>query len=152
MRILRTTAIAAAVLLVAAQFVRLARTNPPVEPARAFHARVEMPAEVRAIVARACRDCHSHETRWPWYSRVAPVSWLLTHHVNHGRQHLNFSHWDGDAEKTGHALEEICEEVRGGAMPLRSYLLLHHQARLSEDDVRTLCAWSEAARARLASR
>jgi hypothetical protein len=142
--------------VLAIQFVRLARTNPPVNPARRIHAAVEVPAEVGAILDRACRDCHSNETRWPWYSNVAPVSWFVIDHVNHGRSHLNFSEWNPPGgllpeTNTEDLLGAICKELQAGAMPLPSYLLMHRGSRLSEAEIRTVCSWTEVERQRLAS-
>ena len=84
-----------AVLCVAAgiQFVRPARTNPPTDPTATLLTRVHVPADVGAILERACRDCHSNDTKWPWYSNVAPVSWFVINHGNHGRSHFNYSEW-----------------------------------------------------------
>ena len=155
-RIFRGVLIFAGVMALAIQFVRPARTNPPVDPARRVHAAVEVPAEVSAILERACRDCHSNETRWPWYSHVAPASWFVIDHVNHGRSHLNFSEWNPPgaqlpAANVDDLLGAICKEVQAGAMPLPSYLLVHRRSRLSKTDVRALCSWTELERQRLAS-
>src|SRR5687767_12229671 len=84
---------ALAVLVLAIQFVRPARTNPATDPAATLHAQTAVPPDVAAILERSCRDCHSNGTRWPWYSNVAPVSWWVIDHVNHGRSHFNFSEW-----------------------------------------------------------
>lgn len=137
-------------VLVVAQFFGPERTNPVSDPRLAFQAQMEVPTAVQEIVSRSCRDCHTNETRWPWYSYVAPVSWLVIHDVNHGRSHLNFSEWGrlqpDDAEDL---LEEICEVAEKGEMPLRSYLLMHPEARLSSADVQALCSWSQSARGQL---
>ncbi len=151
-KLFRYTLVVVALALVGAQFIRPAKTNPVADPARSIHAQMSVPADVRAVLERSCRDCHSNDTRWPWYSNVAPVSWFVIDHVNHGRSHINFSDWarfsPSDADQ---ALEEICEMVREGEMPLRSYLLMHRSARLSPADVDTLCRWSDVARAQLRS-
>ena len=113
------------------------RTNPPVEW------EVEAPDDVRAILARSCYDCHSHRTRWPWYSRIAPLSWWVVDHVDHGRGDLNFSRWPIlDFEAREHAMRAIEEQIEKDEMPLRSYLILHRDARLSEEDRRTLLDWA----------
>jgi hypothetical protein len=97
------------------------------------------------VFRTACYDCHSNETRWPWYGYVAPVSWLVAHDVRDGREELNFSEWslllDEDAEELR---EEIWEEVEEGEMPLRKYRWMHSDARLSEEQRRVLREWSEA--------
>ena len=89
MRILKIVAALAAVGAIAIQFVRPPRTNPPIEAARTLQARLALTADETRVLERACRDCHSNETRWPWYSQVAPVSWWVIDHVNHGRSHFN---------------------------------------------------------------
>ena len=129
------------------------RTNPPVDRARTLQARMPVPADIGAILERSCRDCHSNETRWPWYSRVAPASWLLAYDVRTARDEMNFSEWgDYDAEDASHLLEEACEMVREGEMPLYPYTWLHPGATLSAADVDRLCEWTEAARQEIASR
>lgn len=148
-KVVKGASIALFILLLGAQVFRPERTNPAVDEAKTIQSRLHVPANVDAILKRACYDCHSNQTRWPWYSNVAPVSWWLVDHVNHGRSHLNFSEWDQyDAKKAAHHLEEICEEVEAGAMPLPSYLPMHPQARLSAEEVRALCDWASAERQR----
>ena len=138
------------VLFAVAQLKRPAHANPQAVPALAIHARMEVPAEVSSILERSCRDCHSNNTQWPWYSHVAPVSWWLVDHVNHGRSHFNYSEWGkGRPEKVEEHLGEICEEVSSGTMPLPSYLRMHSNARLSPIDVKALCTWTEAEQQRL---
>lgn len=145
-RTLRIAALPLLAFFVAIQFVRPERTNPPVVPGHTLDASARVPPEVQAALRRACMDCHSNETRWPWYSHVAPVSWFLVNHVNHGRRHLNFSEWDRPrtGEQPADRLGRICKEVRSGAMPLGSYLLLHRDARLSLEETQAICAWAEA--------
>lgn len=151
LRILKWVAIALVVVFIGLQFVRPARTNPPVDESQTIAARTQMDPKVAAILDRSCRDCHSNKTEWPWYSNVAPVSWWLIDHVDHGRTHLNVSEWGKlDRDKQDKRLREICDEVEGGVMPLSSYLPMHPQARLSDEDKRTLCDWTKAERERLA--
>jgi hypothetical protein len=99
---------------------------------------------VSGILTRACADCHSNETRWPWYSNVAPMSWFLIDHVNHGRDHFNFSEWatysEDDQDKL---LGSICSLSKKGRMPLPSYLWIHRDATLSDGDIAALCSWSD---------
>ncbi len=99
------------------------------------------------IINRSCADCHSNRTVWPWYSSVAPVSWLVVHDVNEGRGELNFSEWGTyTARRRDRKLTEICNEVREGDMPGAAYALMHPQAKLSPADVNTLCEWTQRAR------
>lgn len=140
-RIKRLAKWAGALLLIALvviQFVPVERTNPPVES--------EVPAspEARAVLRRACYDCHSNETVWPWYSQVAPMSWLVADDVREGREELNFSTWNRRSPKAqAKALHESWEEVEEGEMPLWFYLPLHPEARLSPQDLSVLKAWSQ---------
>ena len=130
--------------LVVAQLVPLDRSNPPSDPQQHFNAVMRPPAAVASALGRSCRDCHSNDTTWPWYSRVAPVSWLVLDDVKEGRQHVNFSEWGKlDARRSARKLETICEEVREGNMPMRKYTLLHPGAKLSPEDVQAICGWTE---------
>lgn len=128
------------VAFAAIQLVRPARTNPPEDAAEALHP----PEPVREIFERSCNDCHSNHTRWPWYSNLAPVSWMVIHDVNDARGDLNFSEWAGYAsDDRQRLLETICDEVKKGEMPLRRYLLIHRDARLNAEAVRTVCDWTK---------
>ena len=112
---------AVVVLFVALQFIPSARTNPPVE----FEAEWDSP-RTRDLFYRACADCHSHETRWPWYSGVAPVSWLIANHVREGRRDMNVSMPD-EVDVT-----EAVAQIRNGEMPPADYRLVHPEARLTD--------------------
>jgi hypothetical protein len=128
-------------LLVAIQFVPVRRTNPPVvmEPVA--------PEDVITVLKRSCYDCHSNETRWPWYAWVAPVSWQVVRDVRLARGDLNFSEWPAlDVEGEREALKDIYEEVEEGEMPLWSYKLIHPDARLSDRDRRILLEWARISR------
>jgi hypothetical protein len=130
------------VLLVAIQLIRPARTNPVVDESRTIEADTQMNPEVAAIFERACYDCHSSKTRWPWYSQIAPVSWFLVSDVNDARKKLSLSDWGSyDPKKKATKLQEICEEIEKDDMPLASYVLLHPQAKLSGSDRKLLCDW-----------
>lgn len=138
------------VLFLAAQFVRPAKTNPVSDESRAIQSHVETTPAVSDILGRACYDCHSNATNWPWYSRVAPVSWLLVSDVNDGRRHLNFSEWGGyDRSKAAKKMQEIDEEVSIEAMPLSSYTLLHPEARLSDQERALVSDWAKTESKRL---
>jgi len=113
-------------------------TNPPVlqEP------QWDSPA-TRALAARACFDCHSNETKWPWYSNVAPASWLVAHDADEGRSRLNFSEWGppsrgGERGEGGGGVDEVAEVIATGQMPPAQYLLMHPEARLSDAEKQQL--------------
>jgi len=120
-------------LAIGIQFVAVERTNPEVV------SDFDGPPEIEALLRRACYDCHSNETVWPWYSKVAPMSWMLSEHVLDGRKHLNFSEWD--EEEAWDSYEEIGEAVASGEMPLKGYLLLHGEAKLSDEEKTALLVW-----------
>ena len=111
------------------------RDNPPVRAEPQWSS-----PRTRELFLRSCGDCHSNETRWPWYSRVAPVSWLVAHDVKGGRGHLNVSEWDRPQKDA----DEAAEEVRDGEMPLPLYLAAHPGARLSATERAELIAGLEA--------
>ena len=151
-KILRWLLILLAVVFVAIQFSRPARTNPPVNPAHSIEANLQVSPQVAAIFNRSCNDCHSNKTVWPWYTNVAPVSWFLVNHVNEGRQDMNLSEWGSyDKDKQSHRLRDICEQVQDGEMPLSTYTPLHPNAKLSPADVQTLCDWAKAERSRIST-
>ena len=136
-RRLRVASGALAAALVGMQAFRTDRTNPPVERD------VAAPAGVEALLRRACYNCHSHETVWPWYSHVAPVSWLVAHDVSEGRRELNFSTWTAyPAAKKVRKLRKSAEEVTKRKMPPWYYALVHPEARLADAEREMLRTWS----------
>ncbi len=133
-------------LLVVAQVFRPARTNPTIDPKNEIFASVAVPPDVAWILARSCNDCHSNRTVWPWYSNVAPISWLVAYDVNHGRSTLNFSEWGTrNPEKNREMLGEICKEVTEKEMPGPIYPIMHSGAGLSDADIQTVCRWTQSA-------
>ncbi len=104
-----------------------------------------VPANVESILKRSCYDCHSDHTVWPWYSSIAPASWLVGDDVVTGRKKMNFSQWGKmPTAKQEARLNEICEEIKSDEMPLPPYLILHGDAKLSQADKDILCGWVEA--------
>lgn len=124
MRLVRNVLIGVVIAAFAIQLVPYGRShsNPPVVAEPTWDS-----ARTRELAVRACFDCHSNETVWPWYSNVAPVSWLVQRDVDEGREKLNFSEWTTPAEEAG----ESAETVREGEMPPRVFLITHPEARLS---------------------
>ncbi|MDQ2921381.1 MAG: heme-binding domain-containing protein [Acidobacteriota bacterium] len=152
-KVMRWLVVVVVCLFVAAQFSRPARTNPGVDQSLALQSHVQVSPQVASIIDRSCGDCHSNKTRWPWYSNVAPVSWFVIDHVNQGRSRLNFSEWGRYNQREAEGmLSQICKEVKSGGMPLSSYTPLHPGSRLSVDDVKTLCDWTNAERESIATR
>jgi hypothetical protein len=137
--------------LAVGQVVPIARTNPPVDPAQSMYAKMPVPPDIAGILGRSCQDCHSSQTMWPWYSRVAPVSWLVVRHVDKGRGELNLSEWGRyTTRRQDRKLKEICEQVTNSKMPMSVYTLMHPQAKLSDPDRKMICEWTNAARKNLA--
>ena len=137
-------------LLVIAQFVRPDMSLPNSDPAHSIERSVAVPPQVDQILKRSCYDCHSSKTRWPWYAKVAPSSWLLASDVNDGRKAMSFSEFATyTPKKQAHRMNDICEQVKGGDMPLWFYLPLHPAAKLSDADKQTLCTWSSGERAKI---
>jgi hypothetical protein len=129
------------VALIVAQFFQPERTNPPFDPSASFEVVAKPSHEIAAVVGRACRDCHSNQTVWPWYSRVAPFSWMVARDVREGRAKLNFSQWNiYSPEMTRIKLAEICEEVRKGDMPPAYYVPMHPETKLNPEEVTSICA------------
>jgi hypothetical protein len=126
------------VLIVGIQFIPVDRSNPEVL------AEINAPENVKNILARSCYDCHSNQTNWPWYSYVAPVSWLIAGDVKDGRRHLNFSEWESlNAAEKKKAMEEIWQEIDDGEMPLGIYTLIHSEALISAADMNVLSKWTQ---------
>jgi hypothetical protein len=127
--------IAIVTILFLAQFIRIDRSNPPVRSDLEDGA-------TKPILHRACYNCHSNETMWPWYSSVAPVSWLLGSDVSEGRSHLNFSEWGTyDSGTRSHKLRNIAEEVQSGDMPPWYYSIVHRDSRLSPSEREQILTW-----------
>ncbi len=99
--------------------------------------------QVGKILDRSCQDCHSNRTVWPWYSHIAPVSWVIFKHVNDGREMLDFSEWANQPPSANERMQ-ICDAVSDGRMPLPGYIVIHHNARLSKQDVELICDWAAA--------
>jgi len=134
-----------AAVLVFIQLVPTGRSNPPERGALVIR-----DAAVADVFDRACADCHTNRTTWPWYSKVAPVSWWVVDHVEEGREHMNLSDWASlSTEDRDHAMEEVVEVMEEGEMPLRSYTWGHPEARLTDAERETLVAWARAKRAEL---
>jgi hypothetical protein len=144
-RILKVTTLAAAAALGLSQLIRPARTNPPVDAQKTLEATAHPPANIVATLNRACGDCHSSRTSWPWYTNVAPVSWWIINHVNEGRRRVSFSQWaDYDTPRKLKELDQICLRIERRNMPLTSYLLIHADAQLSDQDRQAICNWTRA--------
>jgi hypothetical protein len=133
------------VVLIFIQFVQPSRTNPPVIASRSLEAHVPVPTKVQIVLERTCYNCHSSATIWPWYSHVAPVSWLVVSDVNTARGHINFQDWEAQVspQEGQEHLGLICKLIREGTMPPANYRIMHKDAYISPDEVNQVCAWSQ---------
>lgn len=137
---------------IVAQFFRPGFSNPEISPGQSIEDSVSTPADVQMVLSRSCNDCHSNKTVYPWYSKVSPFSWFLANHINEGRHELNFNEWGTySSRKKIHKLEELCEMVEGGSMPLGSYLWIHRDAALNDEQKKLLCDWSKEAKSKISS-
>src|SRR5262245_64676484 len=144
---LKQSAVVFVVVFAAAQLVRPERANPPTDVSRTIQAHVGTASGLVAVLDRACADCHSNRTVWPWYTQIAPVSWLMAYGVSKGRKAVNFSEWAAyEPEQQRVLLIESCQDVSQGNMP-GPYTLLHPEMRLSTQDIETICAAARQAEA-----
>jgi len=130
------------VVLVVIQFFPVKKNNGGSQ-AHTIGTAYPVPENVAIILKKSCYDCHSNTTTYPWYSRIQPVGWWLNHHVDEGKEHLNFSEFTSyPAKKQAHKLEEVAETVDHNEMPLNSYLWIHTDARLTPQEKQTLMSWA----------
>lgn len=124
------------------QFFRIDKTNPPVDLSQDFIQVTEPPEEIARILKTSCYDCHSNESTYPWYSNIAPVSWWVKDHIDEARDELNFSEWGTFTDKRKiKKIKEVVEEVDEGEMPMESYLIIHSDAQLSDEQTEKLIDW-----------
>lgn len=126
--------------LAVSQAIRFEKTNPP------SRLDASLDPAVKPLLKRACYNCHSNETVWPWYSSVAPVSWLVASDVKEAREHLNFSDWDTfSSEVRGHKRMDMAEEIEEGSMPPWYYSIMHRDSRLTAEERNGITKWATAA-------
>lgn len=136
-------AIAIVIILIGIQFVPgEERTAPRTEPSADMLMLLDADPELASIIKDACYDCHSYESEYPWYAAIAPISWWLDGHVQHGREELNFNNWATmEADDQRHALKESAEKVEKKEMPLTPFLITHPEARISEEQRAQIADW-----------
>lgn len=129
-------------ILILSQFIPIDKTNPPIVDKNDFISMTNPPQNIAAMLKGTCYDCHSHETKYPWYSNVSPIKFMLKSHIKGGRQHLNFSEWSAyELKKKTHKLEECVEEIEEGIMPMKSYTWMHGEAKLNATQKKELVDW-----------
>lgn len=140
----RKIGIAIVVLLIVIQFFHPKKNQSTELLATDITKVTTVPSEVNKILEVACNDCHSNNTRYPWYNNIQPVAWWLNKHINNGKRHLNFSEFGTyDAKKANHKLDEIVEVIEKDEMPLGSYTLIHKDAKLNETQKKLLTDWAK---------
>ncbi len=123
------------------QFIRPEKNNSKNET-NAISTVMEIPVEVNKIIQTSCADCHSNSTIYPWYNKIAPASWFLAQHVNDGKEHLNFSEWTSyNNDQKKHLIKDLKEALNEREMPLKSYLLIHKDAKMTENQYQILYDW-----------
>lgn len=141
---MKRVVIGLAVFIILIQFIRPDRSNFQEDPAKNVQSFVKVPVEISDILVRSCNDCHSNTTRWPWYSQIAPASWVIADDVNSGRRHINFSEWNSYSRKKMVKKLYLIAEVAGdNSMPLTLYLNFHAEAKLSSSERTMLANWAE---------
>lgn len=116
------------------QSIQIDKTNQAVNQTQDFISVTSAHQDIENVLKSACYDCHSNQSHYPWYANVAPVSWWIKHHINEGREHLNFSLWGIYSEKQKHhKIEECIEVIEEGEMPMTSYTWMHKEAKLTDD-------------------
>jgi hypothetical protein len=139
-RRLKQAAIVFVVAFAVAQFVRPQRGNPPTDERRTIQAHMGTTSPLVAVLDRSCGDCHSNNTVWPWYTEIAPLSWLMASGVAEGRKAVNFSEWAAYPPSAQRALlSASCQDATDGKMP-GPYAILRPATRLSTQDIETICS------------
>ncbi len=131
-----------AVILIVMQFFQPARNQSDKVPATHIERMFAVPQNVKAILVQSCYDCHSNNTRYPWYSRIQPGAWYMAEHIKNGKEELNFSDFgEYSARRQRNKFRAMAGQVKDGEMPLSSYTLIHRNAVLSNDDRQVLLEW-----------
>jgi hypothetical protein len=145
----RTFLLVIIVAFVGIQFFQPPKNTSSVTESDIFVQLQDIPAEIKEVFTSSCYDCHSNNTNYPWYGRIAPVSWMLNKHIIAGKEELNFSEFGNlSTRKKIGALTDVCDVITDGSMPLESYLKLHKDAVLSQEQIDIICGWIDVETAR----
>lgn len=139
----RIVLIIGVIILVIIQFIQPSKNQGVMDDNHLFN-QTAVPDNIRTILQKSCMDCHSNQTNYPWYDRIAPVSWMVNNHIREGKKSVNLSKW-GNYSKIDKItiLDNICNEITKKKMPLKSYTFIHRDTRLNEEKIDSLCAWTE---------
>lgn len=139
--------IAVAALLIVIQIFRPER-NSSTSPGKEFEKQLAVPMNISKMLKTSCYDCHSNNTNYPWYSNIQPIAWWLKDHIDDGKKHLNFDEFENyTPEKKRDTISEIIETMEKGEMPLRSYTLIHSDAKLTVNQQQQLIKWARSLKA-----
>jgi len=129
-------------VLIISQFFRIDKTNPPVIESQDFLTVTKAPEQISMMIKNACYDCHSNETEYPWYTNITPVNFWIKGHIKGARENVNYSEWGTYSDKKkAHKIEETIEVIEEGRMPAKSFVLMHSEAKLSDQDFEVLISW-----------
>lgn len=143
-KIFKTLGYILLVVLIIIQFFRPTKNTAAVDANKQISAVMPVPQNVQTILAKACNDCHSNNTAYPWYSNFQPVAWWLNEHVVDGKKHLNFDEYATyRPRRQYHKMEEVIEMVKEGEMPLESYTIIHKNANLTQDEKVAITGWAQ---------
>lgn len=143
-KIFKTLGYILLVVLVVIQFIRPAKNINTIDANKQISAVMPVPQNVQTILTKACNDCHSNNTVYPWYSNIQPVAWWLSDHIKDGKKHLNFDEFASySLRKQYHKMEETIDMVKGGEMPLESYTIIHGDAKLTQDEKVAITSWAQ---------
>ena len=148
MKIIKKIAVPLLVILIAMQFYRPEKNTAQGNHTTTFLTETNPPEEVKLVLKNTCYDCHSNNTKYPWYNNIAPISYWLADHIKDGKGELNFSEWEGYSyKKKSHKLEEVVEVIEDGEMPLKEYTWTHSDAKLTENQKQLIIEWAKQSRA-----
>lgn len=139
-------------IFVIIQFIRPTRNVSNTVSANDISKQYTVPADVQNILKVSCNDCHSNNTKYPWYTNIQPVGWWMQRHVDDGKKEIDFSEFATyTAKRQHHKMEEVIEQIKKDHMPLDSYLWIHKDAKLSQQQKETLVNWADQLRQQIAS-
>jgi len=145
-KVLKIAVLVFGIAFVIIQFFQIDKTNPPIVQAETLESVVSVSPDVTIIFGKACNDCHTNKTIYPWYAYVQPAGWLLQSHIAEAKRNLNLSKFATyDANRRQKKLEDICEQVESAEMPLPSYTYIHRDAILTDSEKKALCDWTKSA-------
>ncbi|MCF7561400.1 heme-binding domain-containing protein [Sabulilitoribacter multivorans] len=151
MKIIKKILLLLLIAFVIAQFFGPEKNQGDLASINAFLEETNPPEDVKLILKETCYDCHSDFTRYPWYNNITPVNFWLADHIKHGKKHFNVSNWEGNSVKRkDHKFEELIEMVENKDMPLKSYTWTHSDAKLTDEQIKSVVDWAKQVRTKYA--